>query len=93
MLDVAEDPSLLATWVEEIRARNERDVHAESWTTTHELLAVVGQLVSALNRNFVAANSKRGAQLPEVWKPRRPGESSKPKAVSLRELVARFGRG
>jgi hypothetical protein len=87
------DPALFATWVDEVDERDRRDARSASWTTTHELIAVVGQLVSALNRNFVVANSKRGAQAPEVWKPRRPGEDNKPKAVSPRQMAAMHARG
>jgi hypothetical protein len=87
VLDVADtDPALFNTWVEEICTREKNQAERDRWTTTHELLAVVGQMVSILNRNFVAANAKKGAQLPEVWEPRRPGDDRK-KKFSAREFA------
>lgn len=85
----AADPSMFVTWVDEIRERAQTQAKAEAWTNTHELLAVVAQWVSILNRNFVAANTKKGAQLPKVWEPVRPGDERK-RGVSLRELVSRM---
>lgn len=84
---------MFATWLDEIRDRNERDTDAATWANEHELLAAIGTLVSQLNRTLVAVNSKRGARLPELWKVRRPGEPERPPAISPRQLAQLHMRG
>lgn len=57
------------------------------WTTEHELLALLAELVDQGNRQFVIANSREGAQPPKPIKLTRPGQNSRSQGTTLDELL------
>lgn len=65
---------------------------AQRWGDTQELLAVLAELVHALIRVTVKANSPRGTQVPQPLHIKRPNEPAMP-SMSIGEMARRMARG
>lgn len=68
---------------------------AALWTTDHELAALNVEMLSGFVRLFVQANSKRGAQLPDVLRVPRPRDvdtDDGPPRMATPDELAAFAR-
>lgn len=65
---------------------------AERWTPELELLAINAELTHALYAAFVAANSKKGAQVPKPLRIPRPGDAAAEQDGPRRMSAGEFAR-
>lgn len=87
------DLPVLLTLAEEVADRDRR----ESWTTVHEVLAQVHDLLQVMRVEHLMGLGVKSASLPKPVRMPRPGEEPPPDAgprtVSARELAMMTTRG
>ena len=69
------------------------ETEGSDWGNTEELLATLAELVDVGNRQFVAANTKKGARKPKPIKIRRPWDPTERRRATAEETQELLGPG